>query len=53
MTYVLERNEEEYERLHRQSSMWEPATARLLDRIALAPAPPASTPAAVRATPCG
>jgi SAM-dependent methyltransferase len=37
MTYVLERNQEEYERLCAQARMWEPATARLLDRIGLGP----------------
>jgi SAM-dependent methyltransferase len=33
MTYVLERNEAEYERLRRQALMWE----RLLDRVGLGP----------------
>jgi SAM-dependent methyltransferase len=37
MTYVLERNEEEYERLRQQALMWEPATVRLFDRIGLGP----------------
>jgi ubiquinone/menaquinone biosynthesis C-methylase UbiE len=37
MSYVLERNQKVYERLRRQSAMWEPTTARLLDRVALAP----------------
>jgi SAM-dependent methyltransferase len=37
MTYVLERNRAEYERLCEQARMWEPATTRILDRIGLAP----------------
>ena len=37
MTYVLERNTDEYERLRMQARLWEPATERLLDRIALDP----------------
>jgi ubiquinone/menaquinone biosynthesis C-methylase UbiE len=33
--YVLGHTPEEYERLRDQASMWEPDTARLLDRIGL------------------
>jgi ubiquinone/menaquinone biosynthesis C-methylase UbiE len=33
--YALERTPREYERLRAQARMWEPATARLLDRIGL------------------
>jgi SAM-dependent methyltransferase len=36
MSYVLERNEAEYERLVAQARLWEPATARILDRFDLA-----------------
>jgi SAM-dependent methyltransferase len=35
--YALARTSEEYERLRAQSRIWEPVTARLLDRIGLAP----------------
>ena len=35
--YALERTAREYERLRAQARVWEPATARLLDRIGLAP----------------
>jgi SAM-dependent methyltransferase len=31
--YTLERTQREYERLREQARMWEPATARLLDRV--------------------
>jgi len=34
--YVMERSPEEYERLRDQACMWEPETARLLDRAGLA-----------------
>jgi len=34
--YSLARTPEEYERLRAQARVWEPATARLLDRVALA-----------------
>jgi SAM-dependent methyltransferase len=37
MTYILERNQEEYERLCEQARMWEPATARIFERIGLSP----------------
>ena len=33
--YALERTPREYERLRAQARIWEPATVRLLDRIAL------------------
>jgi len=36
-TYVMGRTPQEYERLRRQAAVWEPATARLLDRAGLAP----------------
>ena len=36
-TYVMGRTPEEYQRLRRQAAVWEPATARLLDRAGLAP----------------
>ena len=36
-SYALERTSREYDRLRAQSLMWEPATRRLLDQIALAP----------------
>jgi ubiquinone/menaquinone biosynthesis C-methylase UbiE len=35
--YALARTPEEYERLRSQARVWEPATARLLDRLGLAP----------------
>ncbi|HST65644.1 MAG TPA: methyltransferase domain-containing protein [Mycobacteriales bacterium] len=35
--YALERTPREYERLRAQARMWEPATARVLDRVGLAP----------------
>jgi SAM-dependent methyltransferase len=35
--YALARTPEEYERLRAQSRVWEPVTARMLDRIGLAP----------------
>jgi SAM-dependent methyltransferase len=35
--YALVRTPEEYERLRRQARVWEPATGRLLDQVALAP----------------
>jgi SAM-dependent methyltransferase len=35
--YALARTPEEYERLRTQARAWEPATARLLDRLGLAP----------------
>jgi ubiquinone/menaquinone biosynthesis C-methylase UbiE len=35
--YALERTHDEYERLRRQARIWEPATARLFDRVALGP----------------
>jgi SAM-dependent methyltransferase len=35
--YVLGRAPEEYERLRTQARIWEPATARLFDQVALAP----------------
>ena len=35
--YALARTPEEYERLRAQSRVWEAATGRLLDRVALAP----------------
>ncbi len=35
--YALERTPSEYERLRAQARMWEPATARLLDRVGLGP----------------
>src|SRR5918912_2648065 len=35
--YALARTPEEYERLRAQARIWEPVTARLLDRIGLAP----------------
>jgi ubiquinone/menaquinone biosynthesis C-methylase UbiE len=34
--YILERTPAEYERLREQARMWEPETARLLDRVGLA-----------------
>jgi ubiquinone/menaquinone biosynthesis C-methylase UbiE len=35
--YSLERTPEEYERLRAQARVWEPATGRLFDQVALAP----------------
>jgi SAM-dependent methyltransferase len=35
--YALERTPEEYERLRAQARVWEPATGRLFDQVALAP----------------
>ncbi len=35
--YVLARTSDEYRRLRLQSALWEPATARLLDRVGIAP----------------
>jgi SAM-dependent methyltransferase len=35
--YVHARNPREYQRLREQALMWEPATARVLDRVGLAP----------------
>ena len=50
--YALARTPQEYERLRAQSRVWEAATSRLLDQVALAPEHAAWTPAVGPARRC-
>ena len=52
--YALGRTPQEYERLRAQARVWESATGRLFDQVALAAGRDAAwTPAAARARRCG